>query len=652
MGDPAYDTTSSKKPKGNGLDHSSITQAQSSKTADVAHDKYADEFEGGWDKSRDQVAAPSRDAPFAGGHGHAGAINGVAPNQAGFADQLASASTAAVAAHSADWGVIAVKVEPVLKPCEDGIAQQEASIEKLSHEDHIGGDPSWLTREKGNSNTLAGLNMTSMMRYETEQIATCMAYNTWCPLANASHAAMAEIVEMATLLGFDPSKDKDSVRFIKSIETSLDMASDLVDAKMLGAQGKTSWSERMRDPSVKSDAKPTLEGTEMSPQLQGLTEAYRNLQTAHMDVYRSLLKDRKKAVDADIGNVQTQVAEINNVIAFWTQLGGVADAAIPHVNSAIHADQALTAKIGSGAGKGKAALHDAEKHAKRAEDHPEDYESDLKAHARADDYENNHDYWGAGEESQKANAPQAPNVPPPDELPSLSVSGLISLGMKLWSHDKLEALQSKLNGLQGESVAFGTTIDLTEALAAQQRYADAGKAFESRLGTLKDQGLGLREQDFRDTGAQLDAFAFEHRGALGAQGKGNLAPAAGHQIYGTMMAAMGKIEQYRAMSKLALSTFDYDRFSTTIRDQQLERANVKRPSESASFALDTYNAPPGVAPMSAEELANYQQIGGTYLSVSQQDAHWGVRLFEIGEKFQGLLSRLSGHGAGGIGKVY
>ena len=44
---------------------------------------------------------------------------------------------------------------------------------------------------------------------------------------------MAELIETATLMGFDTSKDLDSVRFIQSLEMSLDMACRLVDVKML-----------------------------------------------------------------------------------------------------------------------------------------------------------------------------------------------------------------------------------------------------------------------------------------------------------------------------------------------------------------------------------------------------------------------------------
>jgi hypothetical protein len=56
--------------------------------------------------------------------------------------------------------------------------------------------------------------------------------------------------------------------------------------------------------------------------------------------------------------------------------------------------------------------------------------------------------------------------------------------------------------------------------------------------------------------------------------------------------------------------------------------------------------------MSSDELDVYKQIGGAYLSVSQQDAHWKVRLSGIVPRFEGLMNRLAGYGAKGIGRRY
>jgi len=65
-----------------------------------------------------------------------------------------------------------------------------------------------------------------------------------------------------------------------------------------------------------------------------------------------------------------------------------------------------------------------------------------------------------------------------------------------------------------------------------------------------------------------------------------------------------------------------------------------------------YKRPPDVRPMSNEELEVFQQIGGAYMNVSQQDAHWEVRLSGIVPRFETLMKRLAGHGDHGIGKRY
>ena len=636
-----------------GLDRSSVVQDIPSNTSDRAHTKYEDEFEGGWSKSKDAVNAPAHDANvFGGGHEKSTTLEGVSRGQGGYGNRLWAASTVAAAEHEGAWGVVATPVTPVLKPCEDGIAEQQTAIEKLNHSEHTLGDPAWVQAGRTYSQAWAGENQQSLMRYEAEQTIQCTSFNSWVPIANASHAAMAEMVEAARLLGFDPSKDKDSVAFIKAIEASLDMATDLVDAPLLGA-GKKSWSNRTDDATVYSRVQPQLGGTEIGPEIQSLRDTYRTLRDAYLDVYRSLLKAKKKLIDQEIADKQSKITSINNTIAFWTQLGGAVGGTSSTVNAGIRADAHLTKAVGSGKFKGKALRKAAEKQAVHAENHPSDYQSDIEAHAKFDDYESSEEHWASGKSSIDANGPQMPVIPAPEELPSLSISGLLSFGLKLWSKDGLQRLADELVALQATSGGVAATIDLTETMSAKKHYEDAGHSFEERLAAMGGHSLAVRQQDFMDTGAQLDGYALEHQSALAAQGNGNLAPGSGHEIYATMMAAMGKIEQYRTLSKLALGTFDYDGFSRTARDQQLERANVKRPAESAARDPNhAYKRPPDVRPMSNEELEVFQQIGGAYMNVSQQDAHWQVRLSGVVPRFEILMKRLAGHGAHGIGKRY
>lgn len=313
------------------------------------------------------------------------------------------------------------------------------------------------------------------------------------------------------------------------------------------------------------------------------------------------------------------MAEINNVISFWVGLASFTGSAISNVNAGIRVEHKLSKAHGAGKYRGERFRKDAEKAAVNAAKNPDDIDAEINAQDKFEDFSNHDDYWGSGKASIAANAPQAPEVPGPEELPSLSLTGIVSFGMKLWAKDNLEELQHKIVALQGMSGGLLATIDLSETLAAKARYASAGNAFEARMKTLGGRSLGLRQQDFLDTGAALDAYALEHREALGAHGDGALAATGGHEIYSTMMAVMGKVEQYRTLSALARGTFDYDECARVARTQQLERANVKRPPETANRDPGrAYNRPPPVRPMSDEELAVYQQMTGTYLMVSQQ----------------------------------
>lgn len=106
---------------------------------------------------------------------------------------------------------------------------------------------------------------------------------------------MAEMVETARLMGFDPSKDKDSAGFIEALEASLDMATGLVDAKVLGDGKKTSWSNRSDDPAARSQAQPQLGGAELGADVQSLGDAYRTLRDSYLDVYRSLARSRRSS---------------------------------------------------------------------------------------------------------------------------------------------------------------------------------------------------------------------------------------------------------------------------------------------------------------------------------------------------------------------
>lgn len=150
-----------------GLDRSSIVQQTTSNTAANASTKYEDEFEGGWNQARAGVVAPKHDqSVFTGGHGETASIEGVSNGQRGFGNRLWAASTEAAAEHSAEWGAIAVPVTPVIKACDEGIAEQQASATKNGA---VKGDPDWLAKTKAYSVAWAADNEQTMMRYNSSR---------------------------------------------------------------------------------------------------------------------------------------------------------------------------------------------------------------------------------------------------------------------------------------------------------------------------------------------------------------------------------------------------------------------------------------------------------------------------------------------------
>lgn len=86
-----------------------------------------------------------------------------------------------------------------------------------------------------------------------------------------------------------------------------------------------------------------------------------------------------------------------------------------------------------------------------------------------------------------------------------------------------------------------------------------------------------RQQEYVKLGHDLDAYAVKHKRELGSAKKAALVPSPGRELYATTLACMAKIDQYRAISKLALDMFPFNAFVGSIKAMEAERTGVARP---------------------------------------------------------------------------
>jgi hypothetical protein len=619
----------------------------------VQRRKFDREFRKGWEEVREDTAAPKKGDPFGGGHGERATISGKRVGEGGFGARLLWSSAGAAQSHAGEWGKIATPVEPAREVLDRGYQQQLGFIEQHQNES---GDPEWVKAEKAYSNAWATENLETISRYKLDQGGWAQAHNDWVPVANQAHAAQAELVESAKLMGYDTSKDKDSAAFIMGIESALDMANQLVDAKVL-ARGQ-SWSTHQDDARTKSEARPALRGEPVTPHLDSATHAYNDLQSAHLGVSRALLTDRKIALEAAEGKVTAEIREINEVIEFWGGLAEFSMSAPKHVKKA----EKLAKKIEKHQGQdghrhANKELKKAEDKAREAERDPSDYEADIDSHAHLDNYEQHYDTWGkGGKEDEKAGRStrdpgdvevrgtepeEIPEVP--EAAPELSLGGFIKMGLTALNRRKLDELQRRLAVIGAQKSETTHTIHMAETRQAMQIFSNALSKFEDEAKKLDDASMRRRERQFVDFGHELDAYAVEHRDGLQKQHAGHLVPGQGREIYATAMACMAKIEKYRSTSSLALGMFKFNDFVSAIRVEAQERSGHAEPPESAGRrGGKSIPAPPSPPPMSKGEEDVYMHIGNEYLSVLQIDQHWSVRLEGIAARFRALMKKIDG----------
>lgn len=639
---------------------------------------YQKSFQKQWNETRADAPRHDEGEPFGGGHGKQYKVYGKHAGEGGFGARLLDGSAAVAAVKAKAWGTVADVVTPQMATLDAAMKEQLAFIEEHSSN----GDPAWVQEQKALSQAIGGANLSAIERYRADQITSVTGFNSWVPLANQSHRAMAEMVEAAGLLGFDTSKDLDSAAFVSGLEQALDMAMTVADAPLLGKDGTTSLSHRADDHTANAATIPQLQGSEVNPTLNTIAFAYRELEEAHAGVYAGLLEDRADILASQIDAKEAQMAEIMALIEFWGGLGNFVQAAARAPGKLATTAEKVEAKHANGDRYAKRELGAAKTKAEKHERDQSDYDAHLESHVHEDNWRSHYDTWGkGGEEKVKqgkemrdegdivvaGSGPSAPPVAIPQPPPEFSLGGFVKMAVGFLERGKLDELKKKIERLTHEKTAVLGEMKLLKTRAAAKRLENAQKKFEGESKKIEAEQIRKREQDMVTLGSSLDAYAGEHRGALVKQNKSAVVPKDHHEIYATAFAVLAKIEKFKAISTLALATFPYNSFVATATKDARERARQipvpeaeakKQAPQTDSKAEPqmrhvTYPAP-DLPPLGEEEAHLVQQIAGSYLVVLEHDTTWSVRLAGVSSKLAKLMAKLSGQGGapGAVGRGF
>jgi prefoldin subunit 5 len=632
------------------------------------------EFESDWESLREETENPAKGKPFAEAGDDGEKLDGKKLGQAGYGARLLGAAPRQAAENAETWGVVAVPATAYDKTLMDGIAEQatavfdfKQSIEADGVDDFFDEDPQWVQREKEYSADWATANIAVLERHQFEQARWVASYNDWVTLANLSHVAQAELAETASVMGYDTHDAKDSARFIEGLEMGLDMAIELVDAKVLGPNNDQSWSSRTDNPDAVSDAEPTLQGAAISPLLADIQDAYKDLQVAHHAIYRGLLEDQAQLLDGDISKVGGELAQLNATIAFWSGMAGFVEQMVPTVKGIAtgKTGKGIDAKFEGADRYGYRQAKDAGELAHELETYqaPKYYDDGAETVAeKGQKFEDYYDTWGPGGADDYEKAKQEDHRDPDDvkvdgaggepaadtpsvSIPSLSIAGGVQTALTLLNASKLDQLNANLDKLNAQLKGKKLTIQLTHSVAAQETFRNAATRLQSKLEDLEKYSLRKRQQEMVQLGGELDSYAREHKGDLAKKKKGHLVPKDGDEIYGTVMALVVKAEQYRSLSALALGAFPFDdcaRSVTTLREERAE--NTSAPEVRGRTSRKAFKAPPKLPPMSEEEVEVYHLILGTYMNVIKRDEYWRIRLQGVEHRVAKLMKKLEGMG--------
>ena len=619
-----------------------------------------DAFAPTWNRQHEQAAGPDGSGDlFSAARGGGQTLGGSRRGQAGYGAQLLGASADAARA-DADWGALARPVVAPLATLDHAIEAQNDAVQRFTASIDGGffsRDPEHIKTRKQHSADWAAANATGLERHKMEMSVWCSRYNAWVPLANLSHRARAELVEAAGLLGFGGDQGAD---FVKALEVGLDRAIDLLHSKAMGKHQDTSWDEHVGHHDRGVGPEPRLHGAPMGPQLARVKDAYNELQASYYAIYNQLLEVQKRILQSKAASVHAKIADINQTIAFWTNMAsGVASHAGQAKSLATgKTGAALEAKYDAvgrhGRGRLSAAGRMAEKNPKEPEPGREPKPGDASYQPSDDalamkDFEDYQDTWAAGGADA---SPEASVTGGGASFPSLSVGGVVNGALSVLAADKLSKLESQLTRLQHEIGSKSEVQALMQTKEARKQFKTAQKKLAEALAGLKQGGLEDRQADMVDLGDSLDLYAYEHRAGLAKHGKADLVAADGREMFTTLMAVMAKVEQYRSLSAMATGTFDYDECVATFDALVAERTNREVREAAGRTIAQGYKYPPQIPALSGAERGALNQITGTYLTALKFDERWRVRLGGVEQRMRVLLKKLRGlhgtkHAAGG-----
>ena len=474
-----------------------------------------------------------------------------------------------------NYGVVAEPVAPYTDTIDNAIQEQAAFIQEkqknIESERYtgkpweVGADPSHVTKSKENSVDEAGGNLAMLERHLFEHWNWVNTYNEWAPFANVVGGAQADLMESAKLMGFDLTEKKDLVQFVEGIEAGLDDAHELVDAKVLGKKGDTSWAGRQRDKGSVQAQGPGLEGEPVAPLLEDLAAGFDEVRGEQLGVYSNLLDARSEALEAQKHAAEGEIGEINGVIAFWTNMASTVESHWPTAKGLASGETG--AKVDAAA-------------------------QNLIDHGRA-----SRDWNSAAKRAQKGEAPglqraELERVEMAREritgsesagMMSPSLSGLVGALLEVGFEDQIVDLQAQITKLEKQLGATEATKKLIKAKDRMDRYVAARKKLRTKAERLKKATLASREQQYADTGDELDRYARDHASELKSEGHGGVVPKNDKsEIYSTLMVMVAKIRAYLTLSEQVRTMFPYDDFVSKAARLRDERSYKEVSPERAS----------------------------------------------------------------------
>jgi hypothetical protein len=571
-----------------------------------------------------------------GGSAPAQAVGGKAMGEAGYGRELAIGGTnkANEEMIKGSYGVVAEPVAPYTETLDRAMLAQNQFIEaKAKDKDHneyhdrpweFGADPTWVTANKQNSIDKASAALAMLERHEFEQWNWVNAYNSWAPFANVAGGARADLIETAGLLGFDLGKNDDVLRFVKDVEHGLTMGNQLVDAKVLGAQGDTSWADYQSNKGELGKG-PEMKGEPTTPLMEDLQGAYAAVSTSQLGVYKHLLDARTKALKTEKASQEGDLAQINGVIAFWTNMAGLVDAKWPSA-------------MNFASGKTEA---DMDQRAMNVVAHGEASRNWKSAATRAQ----------AGEapalqraELERANAARERITGDASGGGmNLSLSGLVGGLVSLGYRDQIESIKAKIVDLSSQIAAKDAVADLIAAQQAMADYANKVDVLKTKAERLQKTSLANREAQYLEAGDSLDRYARAHASTLKTKGEGNLAPKSDKsEIYSTLMVVVAKIRAYMLMADGARAMFPYDTFVQNALALSAERRNPGTAPELQAAPKEGQWEPPAIPAMSKQENKVWESIDGNYAGVFGFSERARIQFEQVVQLVTELLQKMKG----------